>query len=150
MALDCKTDGKTTPDVSNKLTSINKVLDILLGAFNLAKKPSPDIPPFLLLAGAKLKPGMSARNLSANIISRMESDIGIPMGDVFADGPNAIASTMLVQSQEHISHIQQNARISTAISPGSVLVSGIGSSAVGPVPFQGSNITATSVKGIIE
>lgn len=149
MDKDCKSNEKTPVELGNKLTSITKVLDILLGAFNLAKKPSAPIPPFLLLAGAKLKPGMSARNLSANIISRMESDIGVPMGDVFADGPNAIASAMLVQAQEQVSHIQQNAKVSSAISPGSILVRGIGASPAGPVSFDGSNITITGINGII-
>lgn len=150
MDKDCKSNEKTPVDLGNKLTSITKVLDIILGAFNLTKSPANDIPPFLLLAGAKLKPGMSARNLSANIISRMESDIGIPMGDVFADGPNAIASTMLVQAQEQVSHIQQNARVSSAISPGSILVKGVGTSIAGPVSFDGSNITTTGLNGVIQ
>ena len=150
MALDCKTDEKTSIDTGNKLTSINKVLDILLGAFNLIKKPSPTVPPFLLLAGAKLKPGMSARNLSANVISRMESDIGIPMGDVFADGPNAISAAMLVQAQEQISHIQQTAKRTTVLDPGSIQVQGIGASIAGPVSFNGSNINAPATNGIIQ
>lgn len=149
MAKDCKSTEKNIPEANKGLTSITSVLNLLLGVFNLGQKPAPQIPPFLLLAGAKLKPGMSARNLAANTISRMESEIGIPMGDIFDDGPNAASAAILVQAQEQIAHIQQNANVQGALSPGSVLISGVGTSAAGPVPFQGSNITPTTFNSAI-
>lgn len=150
MAQDCKSTQKNIPEATKGLTSITKILNLLLGVFNLGQKPAPIIPPFLLLAGAKLKPGMSGRNLAANIISRMESEAGIPMGDIFADGPNKTAAAMLIQCQEQVSHIQQNAKVSTAIIPGSILVRGIVTTPSGPAPFEGTNMTPTGVDGIIQ
>ena len=147
---DCKPTEKSGPQIEPKgLSSISKVLKMVLGVFNLGQKPAQTIPPFLMLVGAELKSGMSARELAANVISRMESEAGIPMGDIFGDGPNAISEAVLIQSQEHISHIQQKASIQTVIKPGSVQVTAVGANAGGPVVVQGSNATPTGVKGAI-
>ena len=145
MAQDCKSTQKNIPEANKGLTSLTSILNLLLGVFNLGKKPAPPIPPFLLLAGAKLKPGMSARNLAANVISRMESEGGIPMGDIFDDGPNKLAASMLIQAQEQVSHIQQNAKITTATAPGSILVQVAGPGGVS----VGSNINISTNDGTI-
>lgn len=108
---ECKPTQKNGVSTNTGLSSISKILNILSGAFNMMKKPAPTVPPALLLIGSQLKPGMSGRDLAANVISRMESEAGIPMGDIFADGPNGISATILVQELEHISHLQQNASI---------------------------------------
>jgi hypothetical protein len=147
---DCKSNEKSGPVTGSGLNSITQVLKILLSAFNIGQKPATSIPPFLLLAGAELKPGMSGRNLAANIISRMESEAGIPMGDVFADGPNAVSEAMLIASQEQVSHIQQNAKVSTVIKPGAVQVTATGTAGPIPVVVQGANISLTETAGIIQ
>lgn len=150
MAKDCKSTQKNIPEATKGLTSMTKILNLLLGVFNLGQKPAPQIPPFLLLAGAKLKPGMSGRNLAANIISRMESEAGIPMGDIFADGPNKTASAMLIQCEEQVFHIQQNAKVTTVIAPGSILFQGTGANAGGPFVTNGSNILPAISDGVIQ
>jgi hypothetical protein len=147
---DCKPTQKSGPQMEPKgLSSISTILNMILGVFNLGQTPAQTIPPFLMLAGAELKPGMSGRELAANVISRMESEAGIPMGDIFADGPNAMAAAALVQSQEQVSHIQQKASIQTVINPGSVQISAVGANAGGPIVVQGANIMPTGVKGVI-
>jgi hypothetical protein len=146
---ECKPTKKNGPTTQTSLSSISRVLNLLLNAFNLPKKPAPTIPPFLLLAGAELRPGMSARDLSANIISKMESKGGTPMGDIFGDGPNAITATMLIQSEEQIKHIQTKAKVSSIIKPGSVQITVVGSNAGGPLVATGSNTTMTENSGIM-
>lgn len=147
---DCKTTQKSGPVTQSGLSSISKVLKLLLGAFNLPQKPAQIIPPFLLLAGAELRPGMSGRDLAANVISRMESDAGIPMGDIFGDGPNAISSAMLIQAQEQVSHIQTKAKVTSIIKPGSVQITAVGGNAGGPIVVQGSNVSLTQNSGILQ
>ena len=146
---ECKPKQKSGPANKGGLSSISNILNILLGAFNMMQKPAQNIPPFLLLVGAELRPGMSARDLAANIISRMESDAGIPMGNIFGDGPNAIASAALIQAQEQISHIQSKAKVNTVIKPGSVQITAVGANAGGPIIVQGSNISLTQNTGIL-
>jgi hypothetical protein len=147
---DCKTTQKIGPVNKKSLTSISQVLKLLLGAFSLMQKPAQTIPPFLLLAGAEMRPGMSGRDLAANVISRMESDAGIPMGDIFGDGPNAISSAMLIQAQEQISHIQTKAKVTSVIKPGSVQITAVGGNAGGPIVVQGSNVSLTQNSGILQ
>jgi hypothetical protein len=147
---ECKPTQKNGPVTQSNMSSISKVLKLILGAFNLPQKPAPTIPPFLLLVGAELRPGMSARDLSANIISRLEADAGIPMGDIFGDGPNAISSAMLIQAQEQVSHIQTKAKISTVIKPGSIQITAVGGNAGGPIVVQGSNISITQNSGVVQ
>jgi hypothetical protein len=146
---ECKPSQKNGPVSQSGLSSISKVLKLLLSAFNLPQKPAPTIPPFLLLVGAELRPGMSARELAASTISRMEADIGIPMGNIFGDGPNAMASAMLVQAEEQISHIQTKAKVSSVIKPGSVQITAVGGNAGGPIVVQGSNTAITETSGIM-
>lgn len=147
---DCKSTQKSGPQIQTRgITSISTILNMVLNVFNIGQTPAQTIPPFLMLTGAELKPGMSGRELAANVISRMESEVGLPMGDIFADGPNAITSAVLVQAQEQISHIQQKASIQTVIKPGSVQISAVGANAGGPIVVQGSNVMPTGVKGVI-
>lgn len=147
---DCKPTQKSGPQLEPKgLSSISSILNMILGVFNIGQTPAQTIPPFLMLVGAELKPGMSGRELAANVISRMESEAGIPMSDIFADGPNAMAAAALVQAQEQVSHIQQKASIQTVIKPGAVQISAVGANAGGPIVVQGSNIMPTGVKGVI-
>lgn len=147
---DCKPTQKSGPQLEPKgLSSISSILNMILSVFNIGQTPAQTIPPFLMLAGAELKPGMSGRELAANVISRMESEAGIPMSDIFADGPNAMAAAALVQAQEQISHIQQKASIQTVIKPGAMQISAVGANAGGPIVVQGSNIMPTGIKGVI-
>jgi hypothetical protein len=131
-------------------TSINDILKILNSAFSVGQKPAPPIPPFLLLTGVNLRPGMSGRNLAANIISRLESDAGIQMGDIFGDDNNAMSNAVLIISEEIIKHIQENAKVSNIILPGSIQVTAIGSAGPIPVVVQGANTTLTQSNGIVQ
>jgi len=146
---ECKPSQKNGPVSQSGLSSISKVLNLLLSAFNLPRKPAPKIPPFLLLIGAELRPGMSGRELAANIISKMESEAGIPMGDIFGDGPNAVKSLILLQANESVKHIKTKARVSSVIKPGSVQVTVVGANAAGTLVASGSNTSITENSGIM-
>jgi hypothetical protein len=135
---ECKPKEKSFEDAD--LTSITNILKILLAAFKLIGKPARKIPPPLLLLGKNLRPGMSARNLSARIISRYESDAGVPMGDIFADGPNTEALKVRIMSEEMVKMLQTEAISQVSIDPGAIKSSVSGFA--GPVPVAG---VATSV-----
>ena len=144
---ECKPTKKNGPTTQTSLSSISRVLNLLLNAFNLPKKPAPTIPPFLLLAGIELRPGMSARDLSANIISKMESEVGVPMGDIFADGPNAITAAILTQSNEQIKHIQTKGVVTSVLGLNTLQVTVAGANAGGPFLASGSNSAIATFKG---
>jgi len=111
---DCKPNEKSAINEPD-LTSISSILNILLGVFSLMQKPTTPIPPQLLLVGKNLRPGMSARNLAARAISRLETEAGIPMGDVFADGPNKEAYKIKINAEEFVAMVQTEASVSVHI-----------------------------------
>lgn len=124
-----------SPNEGVDLTSITQILNILLAAFNIMKTPAKKIPPFLLLAGSRIKPGMSWRNTTARAIAEFEKETGVSLGNVYSDGPNIAAAKIKHQIKEMHAEISQNMVVETAIAPGSIGITG--SSPVGPI--VGSN-----------
>jgi hypothetical protein len=143
---DSRPDEKTNFQETD-LTSMSNILGIVSGAFNMMQKPARQIPPPLLLIGKNLRPGMSARNLAGRIISRMESDANIPMGDVFADGDNSEAKKIVVQAEEIINMIQTEAKVDIVINPGAIQITAAGSAGPIPVVVQGANTVFASGSG---
>ncbi len=135
------TDKSPTEGVD--LTSISRLLDVLLGAFNLLRTPAIPIPPLLMLVGSKIRPGMSWRNAAARAISEFELETGVSMGDVYSDGPNVNAAKFKHTFKEMHAEITQNMVVQTSILPGSVQITG--ASPVGPI--QGSNIQPITTTG---
>lgn len=118
---DCKPSEKSpTGDVD--LTSISNILNIILGVFGMMRQPAQTIPPPLLLIGANLRPGMSARNLAARNISRIEAETGKPMGDVFADGENVDAKTEVIKAENLVTMFQTEAYAQSIAPPGSIQI----------------------------
>ena len=83
--------------------------------------------------GAKLKPGLSARNLAAKTISKLEQQ-GIPMtDDIFGGEQNKFSLFVLTMSQQMINEIQTNMKIDAVIPPGSIQITAVGGNAGGPI-----------------
>lgn len=127
-------------DSSVDFSSMSSILKTLSGVFDVAQKPATQIPPPLLLVGKNIRPGMSSRNLAARIISRLESDGGIPIGNVFGDGNNAIPIAVRVISEEIVSMIQTEAKVDIAIDPGAIRIFSTGTAGPYPVVAQGANV----------
>ena len=136
---ECKPSEKSPVDDVD-LSSISSILNMVSGVFRLMQQPVRAIPPPLLLIGKNLRPGMSARNLAARTISRVESESGVPMGDVFSDGPNTDALKIKIMSEELVSMIQTEAKVDVAINPGAIQVTSSGTAGPIPVVTQGSNV----------
>tara|TARA_R110001592_G_scaffold351511_1_gene648716 strand:+ start:6944 stop:7369 length:426 start_codon:yes stop_codon:yes gene_type:complete len=118
---DCKPSGKSpTSDVNS--TSISSIINTIQGLFDSFQTKARRIPPPLLLIGKKLRPGLSARNLAARTISRLESEAGLPMGDVFSDGPNREALKVKLMSEEMVSMIQTESKTQVLIDPGAIQI----------------------------
>lgn len=135
---ECKQTEKSN-FAETDLTSISSILGIIAGVFNIMQKPARQIPPPLLLVGKNLRPGMSARNLAGRVISRLESDANIPMGDVFADGDNSEAKKVRVMAEEMVKMIQTEAKVDILIDPGAIQITAAGSAGPIPVIVQGAN-----------
>ena len=132
------------------LSSMSNILKIVRSAFNSNTVSAQSVPPPLLLVGKNLRPGMSARNLTGRILSRMESDSNIPSGDIFLDGTNNEAKKVRVMCEEIVSMIQTEAKVDIVVDPGSIQVLSTGSAGPIPVVTQGSNINIVSGGGGVQ
>jgi hypothetical protein len=137
---DCKQTEKINKD-NLDTSSLRSILNTINTLFRSNQTPATVLPPALLLVGKNFRPGMSARNLAARTIARTESDSGIPMGDVFADAPNREAQKILIESEEIVSMIQTEAKVSVAIDVGTIQVTSTGFAGPYPLVAQGGNIT---------
>ena len=140
-------DSKPIPISGFNLSSINGVLNIILSAFSIPQIPVEPLPPPLIMIGAKLRPGISAQSIAAEIISK-QSNSGRVVGDVFADGQNSDEAMEVIRIQGIIDAILNEARVDVVIQPG-IAVSTVGASPLGPVVSQGATTAIGIGDGII-
>jgi len=130
------------------LTSIYGVLNMILSAFKLPETPVEPLPPPLIMVGSNLRPGVSSKQIASRIISR-QSEAGLVVGDVFADGPNTSEAMLAIQCEEIINAILTESVVNVVIPPG-VGIMGVGLGNLGaPVLIQGVTTTMGIGNGII-
>jgi hypothetical protein len=130
------------------LTSIYGVLNMILSAFKLPETPVEPLPPPLIMVGSNLRPGLSSKQIASRIISR-QSEAGLVVGDVFADGPNTSEAMLAIQCEEIINAILTESVANVVIPPG-VGIMGVGIGNLGaPVLIQGVTTTMGIGNGII-
>ena len=135
-------------DTNFDITSIYGVLNIILSAFKLPQPPIEPLPPPLIMVGASLRPGISSKEIASRIISR-QSEAGLPVGDVFADGPNSTEAMLAIQCEEMINTILTESVVNVVIPPGVGIV-GVGIGNLGaPIIVQGYTTTMGVGNGII-
>jgi hypothetical protein len=145
---DCKNTTKAGPSSGFDFGAISNILSIITSVFGLVQKPVTSIPPPLLLIGAKLRPGLSARNIASRIISR-QSEAGAPTGDIFSEDNNISESMETIRVQEIINAVQTEAKVEITIPPG-VQISAVGAGNFGfPVVVQGATTNIATGEGII-
>lgn len=118
-------------------------------AFNGIRPALQTIPPLLLICELYTRPGLSAIALTSAIIRRLP-EAGIETG-VNADGsPNKINGFVRIMCEEMIKEIKDNARVTCVIEPGSVMSTGTGGNAGGPVVVTSVNTMIGKTLGIIQ
>lgn len=141
-------NSKPIPSSGFNLNSINGVVNTILAAFNLPVPPVAPLPPPLVTFGAKLRPGLSAESIAAEIISK-QSDAGRVVGDVFADGPNVEEAMEYIRVKAIVDALLTEAKVDVVITPG-ISVSTIGVGNLGaPVVAQGATTSLGIGDGII-
>ena len=128
-------------------TSLNSVLKMVSGAFKTAKPPLTPLPPPLLLTGAGLRTGLSAKDIASRIISR-QAEAGAPVGDIFSEGGNVSELMEVIRIQEIISALQLEGKVEIVIPPG-VPVSCVGIGNLGgPIVSQGATSSIAVGHGV--
>ena len=129
------------------MTSISDIFTLISSALNATRTPPPEIPSLLLLAGAKLRVGLSPIMIASKIISR-QSEAGAPVGSLPSGGKNVAELMETIRVEEIIKALQIDARIDVAIDPGIALTAS-GANVGGPVQCVGTTIGIGTGKGII-
>jgi hypothetical protein len=141
-------DAKPIPTSEFNLASINGILNLISSAFLIPQTPVKPLPPPLIMVGAKLRTGLSAQSIAAEIISK-QSNSGRVVGDVFADGPNVEEAMELIRIEAIVNAILNEAKVDVVIPPG-ISVSTVGVGNLGaPVVSQGATVTMGIGDGII-
>ena len=136
------------PEDNFNLSTIQGVLNMILSAFKLPETPVEPLPPPLIMVGAPLRPGVSSKEIAARIITR-QSEAGLPVGDVFADGPNTTEAMLAIQCDEIITSLLNESVVNVVIPPG-VGIIGVGVGNLGaPIIVQGFTTTMGIGNGII-
>lgn len=127
---------------SSILSAINKILKLQNAGSNTT------IPTPLILVGGQTRPGLSATKIASTIIQR-KSEAGLPIGTLpsGSEAPDEIMERIRIE--EIVKAIQQDAKITIAIPPGTTLTAA-GASPSGPVTVFGSTITLTTGYGVIQ
>jgi hypothetical protein len=129
-------------------SSISGIIDILKAAFTIPRKPLSNLPPPLLLIGAKLRPGLSPRTITSRIIAR-QSEAGAPSGDIFSESSNVMESMKAIEIEEIVNALQLDAKIEVVVPPGvQVSTMGVGNLG-GPVVAQGATTNIANGNGVI-
>lgn len=124
------------------LGAITKILKIQNAGGNTI------VPTPLILIGAQTRPGLSATKIASSIIQR-KSEAGLPIGALPSGGVSPDEIMERIRIEEIIKAIQQDAKLTIAIPPGTTLTAA-GASPSGPVTVFGSTITLTTGYGIIQ
>lgn len=127
---------------SSIIGAINKILKLQNAGGNTTV-PSP-----LILVGAQTRPGLSATKIASTIIQR-KSEAGLPIGALPSGGVSPDEIMERIRIEEIIKAIQQDAKLTVAIPPGTTLTAA-GASPSGPVTVFGSTITITTGYGVIQ
>jgi len=142
---ECKSPQKTGV-ASPSISSIGNILKILQSIFSIMKQPADTIPPPLLFLGAKLRPGLSARDMAARVISRFSESDAVN-GEIFQEGNNVMTALMVITMEEIVNAIQTEAKVSVVIDPGAMIINASGANAGGPVFVVGTNANITAGGG---
>lgn len=130
------------------MASFTELINSIKAAFKIARPPAQSVPPPLILAESNIRPGISAMSMASAIIARMP-EIGIPTG-VNPDGSENINNKFIkVLCEEIVKEIKDNSLVDCSIAPGSIMATGTGGNAGGPVTVESFNTNVTSVKGIL-
>lgn len=107
------------------------------------------IPPLLLICELYKRPGLSAIALTSAIIRRLP-EAGIETGKNPDGSENKVNQFVRIMCEEIVKEIKDNARVTTVIEPGSVIGTGTGANAGGPIVVSTINTMIGKTVGLIE
>lgn len=149
MSENCR--GTEKSDIGNESkSSMSNILNMIMSVFSMMKQPADTLPPPLVMIGSKLRPGLSGRDMAARVISRFSESDAVS-GQVFEEGNNVMTALVVIIMEEIVNAIQTEAKVTSAIDPGSILIQSNGIGFAGfPVSSVGTNPSIVSGNGVIQ
>ena len=127
---------------------IESIAEGINSAFNAVRPALPAIPALLLLCELKRRPGLSAIAMTSSIIARL-SEAGIITGANPDGSPNKTCQLVRIMCEGIVSEIKDNALVNGVIEPGSIITTGTGGNAGGPITIVATNTAVSSLLGLI-
>jgi len=146
---ECTRSSQKSTTSNGGVSSMSSILKILLSAFSMMKQPADTLPPPLVFIGAKMRPGLSARDMASRVISRFSESDAIS-GEIFQEGNNVMTALEVIRMEEVVNAIQTEMKISSTIDPGAMIINASGANGGGPVTVVGTNINITESGGVAQ
>lgn len=131
------------------VSTVSSLIGFLNGIIDGNSVKPPTVPSPLILIGGANKNGLSAREITKEIITKSQA-FGVPIG-VLPDGSDSIWEKQVFNIVETIiEHFIKNAKFTVVIPPGTpVTTSGVSAAGV-PVVSQGTTTTFTTGYAIVQ
>ena len=147
---ECTRSSQKSTTSNGSVSSMSSILKILLSAFSMMKQPADTLPPPLVFIGAKMRPGLSARDMASRVISRFSESDAIS-GEIFQEGNNVMTALEVIRMEEVVNAIQTEMKITSTIDPGAILVQANGVGFAGfPVASVGTNVMIVPSNGVAQ
>lgn len=129
------------------VSGIEKIINSISKILESIRPPVIPIPAILLLCTVFKRPGLSSLNVAARVIRR-QAEFGAPTG-VLPDGTqNKMNALIYIMADEVVREIQRNSVIESVIPPGTMMITGVGANAGGPVVVTCTNTMPVKATGI--
>jgi hypothetical protein len=126
--------------IENIVSSIEKLI-------NKARPWITPIPAIILACSVFKRPGLSSLMIASRVIRR-QAEFGAPTGNLPDGSQNKMNALIYVMTDEIVKEIQRNCVVESVIPAGSMVITGMGANAGGPVAVTCTNTIPVKATGI--
>ena len=128
--------------------SIKQICESITKLFTNALPPFPQLPRILLVCSMIKRQGLSAIRSTSNIVKDLNK-LGIPTGPMPDGRPNLTVAFAFASTKENFRALKKDASVQVGVQPGSMMITGFGANAGGPVNIQGVNTSPSIAVGAV-
>lgn len=128
--------------------SIKQICESITKLFTNALPPFPQLPRILLVHSMIKRQGLSAIRSTSNIVKDLNK-LGIPTGPMPDGSPNLTVAFAFASTKENFRALKKDASVQVGVQPGSMMITGFGANAGGPVNIQGVNTSPSIAVGAV-
>ena len=128
--------------------SIKQICESITKLFTNALPPFPQLPRILLVCSMIKRQGLSAIRSTSNIVKDLNK-LGIPTGPMPDGSPNLTVAFAFASTKENFRALKKDASVQVGVQPGSMMITGFGANAGGPVNIQGVSTSPSIAVGAV-